>query len=134
MIILRIALISSEESITNPLPALNSFLNEQIINVEVEEITVKMNLDIIAAINELEDYELVFVFVSYIKEDAKIRLLLEKLVELEMQKGVKIIKAVEQDEEEEAEMEKISDSKGPLVQKWGNFILKELYGEEAEAQ
>ena len=133
---MRIALISSEESITNPLSGLNSFLNEQIINVEVEEITVPMNLDIIAAVNELEDYNLIFVFVSYAKEDAKIKLLLEKLVELEIQKGIKIIKAVELSEEEggEAEPETIAETADPLVQKWGNFILKELFGEEKEVK
>lgn len=120
---MRIALISSNDSEINILPALATFLQEQIINVEVDTFTERMNLDIIKRINELDDYDLIFVFVIYSSEDAKIRLLLEKLVELEVSKGINIIKAVERLEEEETEEE-------PLLEKWGELILEELFGKE----
>ncbi len=115
---------SKDSALPQVLPGLKKALEDEIINVEVEELQAAQMLDIPKAIQGRDDFDLVFVFVVYRRQKVEVKVLLEKLVALEMEGGPRIVKAVlKLDEDWDTE---------ELVAKWKKKLLKELFGSEAE--
>jgi len=129
---MKIALVSDSESGVNIFPLLRERLSQEIADVKLEEAFVPTKLDIPHKVLELtQTSDLIFVFCLYSEKDFQVQILLDKLVEIEIKTGTKILKAVEQSEIEElADVEEIEAETQALAEKWASFILNYLYNPE----
>ncbi len=121
---MKIALVSSGDSALDIAKEMRYILEKEIVNVEVQEIKVPSVLDIPPALVE-QDADLYFVFYVYRRPRVEVKVLLEKLVSLEMDRKMKIVKAVcRLDEDWEKEK---------LAARWAKKVLTQLFGKDAEA-
>lgn len=121
---MKIALISSRKSFPAVLRGVAEKLRSEIINVEVEEFVLDSNLDIVSKVAELGEYDFVGLLVFYVKETADVKVLMEKIVDLELQgkKTTKFFKQISIDFDENALAKKIYSS-----------IFKKLFGAKESA-
>ncbi|MBS3063716.1 MAG: hypothetical protein J4203_07680 [Candidatus Diapherotrites archaeon] len=121
---MRLALVSSEDSALDIHKEVRAALEKEIINVEVVEQKLPQVLDIPVWVGENPGYDLYFVFVVYRRPRVEHKVLLEKLVSLEMDGKARILKAVS----------KLDDEwdRDELAQKWVKKILRQLFPGEAE--
>lgn len=122
---MKIALVSSGDSALDIAKEMRYILEREIVNVEVQEIKVPSALDIPPALVEQDDADLYFVFYVYRRPRVEVKVLLEKLVSLEMDRKMKIVKAVSK-LDEDWEKEK-------LAARWAKKVLTQLFGKDAEA-
>lgn len=128
---MKVSLISDSESGVNIFPALREKLGEEVADLKFEEAFVPNHLDLPHKALELaENSDLLFVFSLYPKNDFSVEILLEKLVDLELQTGKKIIKAVEELDLEELKEAELDEELTALAEKWSTFILNYLYHPE----
>ncbi len=121
---MRLALLSSEDSAFDISKELRAFLEKEIVNVEVEEVRLPHMLDIPVWVKDNPGCDLYFVFVVYKRPKVEVKVLLEKLVSLEMEEKPRILKAVS----------KLAEDwdKDELVAKWSKKLLRALFGAEAD--
>lgn len=124
-----IMLVSSSEAGINIFPELIEKLSEQIADADFQHFFAPLNTDIPMQVKEvISSAELVFVFVPYERADFRQRVVLEKLIELELQGEVKIVKAFEECENPEGlSEEKKSALKSEMAEKWSKHIIKVLF-------
>ena len=128
---MRIALISDESSV-KLLEAVQERLLREIVDLETEFYYVQLVTDIPFKCSELtEAFDILFVFSSYEKENMEIQVVLNKLIDLEMKAGTKIIKGL-QLLEELPELEDLEEEKDSLADKWSRIILSNLIEEKNE--
>ncbi len=117
---MKIGLLSSESSELSVMPRVVELLQKRIHGIEVLQKTAKNNLDLPAMVSSLKGCEHIVVAVYYPQETVDVKVLMEKLVELDLkgQRNIKFIMPSEDlDEKEEASrivdsiVEKISGKK-----------------------
>ena len=117
---MRIGLFSSKKSELEVIPLISKILVSQISGVKVVENISDNNMDLVREVSFAKDFDLKVVVLFYSEESSDVKVLTEKLVELELDKNhsMKFVeKALELDEEEEAN--RIADE-----------ILLKLFGEK----
>lgn len=125
---MRIFLVSDSKTGINFFPELEAFLGKKIADADIEAIFVPFPEDIPGAVSKIkEEADLVFVFVLYDELDFKIKALLNKLMEIEMQGKARILKAIEESEFENLGTVRLEMEKEKLVEKWGALILDILF-------
>ena len=134
---MKIALIADSEQELDLFPELAAALEDEMKDLEVKEFFVPSMLDIPAKCVEAEKFDLIFAMHLYNEEDAekdfRIKLLLEKLVDFELDhKGCRVLKAVEPSGLEDALTEEdIEAVKAAFVEKWKAVISGMLFDQEA---
>lgn len=127
----RIALITSSEQPVSLFAELAEALHAESKELEFEEFYVPTALDIPMQAKQCSDFDLVFAFYLFDKEEEfKVRILLEGLIKAELENNVKIIKAVEEFEGIDSEQE-LQELKHDLVEKWSQIVLGVLFDPEA---
>lgn len=129
---MKIALISDSETGVNIFQKIRAAVEEEAADIKMEEAFVPTKLDIPHKALELSgNSDLLFVFSLYSEKDFVIEILLEKLVDVELQTGKKIIKAVEQSELDEIiDATEKNTAIDELAEKWASFIIAFLYHPE----
>ena len=116
---MKIGLFSSKKSEIEIIPLISKLLSSQISGVKVIESISDNNMDLIREVSFAKNFDLKVVILFYSEDGSDVKVLIEKLVELELNKNhsMKFIeKGVEFEEKEEAN--KIVDE-----------ILLKLFGE-----
>ncbi|HLC79404.1 MAG TPA: hypothetical protein VJG83_03155 [archaeon] len=121
---MKIALFSSEKSNIHPLPLIAKELRSAIHNLEVKEHISKNNLDLVGDISQAKGFDAVVVVLFYEKSSLDVKILMEKLVHLDLE-GKRTMKFLEKgdDFDLEEESKKISGS-----------ILLQLFGASPKAK
>ena len=114
------------ETPINIFPLLKEQLLQKIADVEINAYFVPFIDDIPAKANLLSNSDVIFVFVLYEEKDFRSEMLLSKLIDLEIHKNVKIIKAIEEADipEDDDAMENFKEE---LAEKWAGFIINYIY-------
>ena len=129
---MRISLVSDSKTGINFFPQLRSILEKNVADLECDSVFVPFPEDIPGAASALAaDAEIIFVFVLYNEMDFKVKALFSKLIDIEMQSDVRIIKAIGEREHEQLPGAKLQREKEELAEKWGKFILDCLFKPEA---
>lgn len=126
---MKLALITSSEQPLYFFPELATALTEKVGDLEIEEFFVPFAFDIPFTANKCTDFDAILACYHYDSEQSgTAALVIEKLVNVELSTGVKIIKAVEPIFDEDLDQEEdVNDFKTELVEKWSNIILGVLY-------
>lgn len=125
---MRIFLVSDSKTGINFFPQLEGLLRARIADAEIEQVFVPFPEDVPAAVNNiLEEADLVFVFVLYEELDYKVKMLTEKLVDIDMKSETKIVKAVEETWIDTVEPMLMEQEKEKLAEKWADFIVDRLF-------
>jgi len=132
---MKIVLLSDSKSEVNILPKLKEKLLGQIADAEVSQHFVHSPSDLPLKAKQLsQNSKLVFVFSDCEKEDA--RMVVSKLVDIEVQTGTRIIKAIGEEEPEESLLPFGLDSgtaepdSNELATKWSKHIITVLFHPE----
>lgn len=130
---MKITFLTDSESRVNVFPALVESLREEIADLEAVEEFVPKKEDLPQRALELvEETDLLFVLTLYSEENKRIQMVLEKLIDVEIKTGIKIIKAFEESEVFELEStEEIELEKSALVEKWSSFLLNYLFNPDS---
>lgn len=128
---MKISLISDSKTRINFFEELSEKLAEQIADIETEVFFVPFPEDIPAKAKESfesEEADFVFVF-SASEKAAKKELLLSKLIDVELQTGKKVIKAIEK-ADFDLKKEAKEKEKQKLAKKWAEFLIDYMYKPE----
>ena len=132
---MKIAFVADSEQELNAFPNLIEKISKELKDLEPKEFFVHTVFEIPSKCLELKECDLIFVMHLHEKEvpDFKSKILLEKLVDLELQhKGLKIIKAVEESNLDDALTEEdFENAKEVFAEKWTQIILATLFDEQA---
>tara|TARA_Y100000310_G_scaffold327376_1_gene393645 strand:+ start:13987 stop:14382 length:396 start_codon:yes stop_codon:yes gene_type:complete len=117
---MKIALVSSKKSIVEIIPLINKILSSQIKDLQVKEVITDNNLDLVNEVSELTDFDLVAVILFYEHDSPDVKILMEKLVDLDLA-GKRIMKFLEKGDgfSEEEESQRIAGE-----------ILEKLFGKK----
>ena len=126
---MKIVCISSKDSIFDVISYLKEKLQKEIMNTEVQVKYVQRHLDIPAEVKTVKEADLVFVFVGYEELDLEVKTTMERLVNVDMETELKIVKAFEEvssteDAEERQHREK------ELAEKWKQENVNLLFHPE----
>ena len=127
---MKIALLSESKTPINILPKLKENLQKQIIDAEVDISFVPSIEDLPFKAKKLAfSHKVVFVFSLYEDEEKqKAKMVLEKLVDVEVETGKKIFKVVEESETETFITEQhLEAEREELAKKWADVIVKVLF-------
>jgi len=125
---MRIALISDNDSI-NILQLMQERLALEIADLTIDLFIVPLKNDLPFKAAELtEAFDLIFVFTSFEKESFELSVILQKLIDIELKTGTKIIKAFQEILVEE--IEDIESEKKRLADKWAELLLTYISSEE----
>ena len=105
MLFMKIGLFSSKKSEIEIIPLISKLLSSQISGVKVIESISDNNMDLIREVSFAKNFDLKVVILFYSEDGSDVKVLIEKLVELELNKNhsMKFIeKGVEFEEKEEA--------------------------------
>jgi len=129
---MKIFLVSDFESGINFFPELKKEILSKILDIGIESFFVPTVLEIPAKAKELaQKADVVFVFHAFEEFSFRQEILLEKLVDLELSSGKKIIKAVEEKEIDENSREnEILEEKKALSKKYSEQIVDWLFHPE----
>ena len=130
---MRIALLSESHCGIKIFPPLREKLLAQIADAEIEEHFVSSLEDLPLKAKELaKSNELVFVFSLYAEDEkSKADMVVQKLVDIEVATGKKIVKAIEESELEDINTTgQFEEERDRLVEKWANLIVKMLFKPE----
>jgi len=122
---MKISFITSSEQELDYFPQLEETILLEMPETEIEIHYVPTCLDIPLKAKQLAlDSDLVFVSHLYDKEEEKIKLLIEKIIDVELETNTPIIKAIEQTEFEEIlTEEERKEEKTKIVEKKAELIL-----------
>jgi len=125
----KIALLSESKTGINIFSKLREKLSAKIADAEIEEHFVPSPEDLPLKAKELtESNAIVFVFSLYPEKDSSVEMLVEKLVDIELETGKKIVKAIEQSEIEDISTEEqLDEERDRLAEKWADTIVKILF-------
>ena len=124
---MKVALISSRQAAINFLPELQEALEKKILDIEVEQFEVQLNTDIPRKTKGLLGFDMIFVSIPFKEETQKIRILIQKLVDLDLAAESKIINGVEEIQlEEDLSAEEAKEIKKSEAEKWSNIILEKI--------
>lgn len=129
---MQIALVTSKDSALDILPELKKSLEHEIINVEVELHYAKSATEIPATVSHLNGRELIFAFCMFSKNDFRASVILQKLIDLEIQLNIPIVKGIEISEETELQPGELDAEKPSLAAKWLAEILQTLFPDESK--
>lgn len=126
---MKVALITSSEQPVYFFPELAAALVERVGDLEVEEYFVPFGFDIPFQAKQCKSCDVVLACYHYDSDQsATAALIIDKLVDVEISTGVKIVKAVEPIFDEDLDREEeVAAFKEALVEKWANMILGVLY-------
>ncbi|MFA4907331.1 MAG: hypothetical protein WC602_03610 [archaeon] len=134
---MQIMLISSNEAGINFFPEMIERLSAEVSDADFQYFFAPTDLDIPMQVKEvIASAELVFVFMRHDENDWKQRFVLEKLVDLELEHNVKIVKALESRESESfsildfpvpSESNPVLSGKSELAEKWSAYLLRILF-------
>lgn len=128
---LKICLISCLETGINFFPELKKELLSKILDSNADYYFVEKSLDIpLKAKQEIQTHDLLFAFATFEEGDFREKILLSKLVELEISSGKKIIKAVEEPEFEGLQGDGKEKAKKELSEKYSQEIIDWLFHKE----
>ena len=129
---MKIAFITDSEQQLYIFPELIEALSSEIKDLEPKEFFVPTALDIPAKCLEALECDLIFVQQLFEKEDLKLQVLMQKLVDFELEHKVKVVKAIEPSELEDALTEEdFAAVKAEFAEKWSQVILGVLFDQEA---
>ncbi|MDD4250906.1 MAG: hypothetical protein PHX27_01795 [Candidatus ainarchaeum sp.] len=127
---MKISFIGCADNSINIFKAVAGALSKKISGLELNERFVPFVEDLpIVALEETEESDFIFVFVM-VEENQK-NFLIEKLVDVEIKSGVRILKAVEIDEISDIDEEEFIELKDSLVEKYSQLMVNILFNEIA---
>ena len=126
---MKVALITSSEQPVYFFPELAAVLVERVSDLEIEEFFVPFGFDIPFQAKACKNFDAVLACYHYDSDQtATAALVIDKLVDVELSTGVKIVKAVEPIFDEDLDREEdLAAFKDALVEKWSNMLLGVLY-------
>lgn len=126
---MKITFLSDAESEVNLFPEFSAKLRAEVADIELEEVFVASKEDLPKkALDLSQEAELIFVFTLFPERTAKIDMVLEKLIDVELKTGISIVKAFEESEVFEMESEEeIGLEKDALAEKWASFLVRLLF-------
>ena len=126
---MKIALLSDSKTGINIFSKLKEKLLAKIADSEIGEHFVPSLEDLPLKAKELtKSNKIVFVFSLYFEKDSSVEMLIEKLVDIELETGKKIVKAIEQSEIEDLSTEQqFDEERERLAEKWADTIIKILF-------
>ena len=128
---MKIALIADSEQELYVFPELIEALSAEIKDLEAREFFVPTALDIPAKCLDALDCDLIFAMHLYEKEDLKVQVLMQKLVDFELEHKVKVVKAIEPSGLEDALTEDdFENAKSEFVAEWSQVIFGVLFDQE----
>ncbi len=128
---MHIFLVSDSKTGINFFPQLEQFLRRRIVDADIDTMFLPFPEDIPAAVSSVQgEADLVFVFVLYEELDYKIKALLDKLIEIEMEGKTRVIKVIEESGLGSLDSIGLEHEKDNLAEKWGQFILDYLFKPE----
>lgn len=121
---MKIALVSSKTSLFGGVPDVAASLHSKVHGLNVEEKTVETNLDIVATVARLKGFDAIAVIVFYAEDTPDLRVLMDKLVDLDL-KGIHTIKffVKGEDFDEEEETSRITGT-----------IMERLFGASVDSK
>jgi len=120
---MRLLLVSDGQTGIDFFPELSELLGKRVAGLDIESAFVPFPEDIPAKVASVAGrFDLIFVFALYLKPDFRIQALLNKLVDIEIRKKVKIIKAIMQSDAGELGGEQLQKEKERLAEEWSDFI------------
>ena len=127
---MKLALVTSSEGGIDFLPELKSALEKEIADIVVQTHYVSKNIDRPGKLASLQGMELIFVWIPIEEETPEKRMITEKIIELEMEKGLKIIKVFESGEEDLTEIQS-SEIKQQKTTQFKEQIMNHLFNPES---
>jgi len=126
---LKILFLSDSGSGVNIFPEMEEKLAGEIADLDIDAEFVPGKLDLPRkALSRANEFELIFVLCLHEEKDPEVDILKEKLVDVELQAGTPIIKAIEESGAEEIESEdQRAMEKEALTEKWSEFLLNYLF-------
>jgi len=120
---MRLLLVSDGRTGIDFFPELSELLGQRVAGLDIESAFVPFPEDIPAKVASVAGrFDLIFVFALYLKPDFRIQALLSKLVDIEIRKKVKIIKAIMQSDAGDLGGEQLQKEKERLAEEWSDFI------------
>ena len=129
---LKIALLSDSETGIKIFQKLSENLLKKIADAEISEHFVHSVSDLPFKAKQLAaSHGLVFVFSLYEEKTKTVEMVLEKLVEIELETGKKIIKALEESELDDINTEGLfEEERERLASKWVEIIVNTLFNQD----
>ncbi|MDD3083443.1 MAG: hypothetical protein PHP82_00280 [Candidatus ainarchaeum sp.] len=125
---MKISFVGCKEDSINIFKDVAEKLSKKVSGLELNERFVPFLEDLpIVALEETEESDFIFVFVST-NEDQK-SFILEKLVDVELKTGIRILKAIEIDDFSDLGEEEFFEQKDLLVEKYVDLIVNILFNE-----
>ena len=127
---MRISFIGCRENTINFFREMAEILSEKVSGLELEERFVPFIEDIpVVALEEAKESDFVFVYAIVGDKDNK-KMLIEKLIDIEIQSGTRILKAIEDDSYSGMEIDDFNDAKKELAGNYSSIIISVLFNEE----
>jgi riboflavin synthase len=129
---MKITFLSDAESGVNVFPELFNKLKGEIADIETEEVFVPARDDLPKKAMDLaQETDMIFVLLLCPERNARVDLVVGKLIDVEIKTGISIVKAVEEtdisslESEDELDMEKEA-----IAEKWAAFLASLLFHPE----
>ena len=128
---MHISLVGCRESTVDFFPELGKALAKKISGVEVGERFVPFPDDLpVVALECAKESDFVFVF-ALLEDEAKAMFITEKLIDVELSSGTRILKAVLADDFSAEDEDDYIEKKNALVEEYSALILGVLFGESS---
>ncbi|NMA44498.1 MAG: hypothetical protein GX950_01650 [Candidatus Diapherotrites archaeon] len=128
---MKVSLIAWKENSFDLFAPLSVCLSKRISGLELEERFVPFLEDFPIVAQECsKDSDFIFVF-ALVDDEVDIRLVKEKLIDVELKNGVRIFKAIEKDTISGFDEEEFLESKNELVEYYCDIIVSILFNERA---
>ncbi|MEM0360337.1 MAG: hypothetical protein QXK06_03310 [Candidatus Diapherotrites archaeon] len=129
---MKVVFLADSEGGINVFPELIGRLKREIADLETEEFFVPVKEDLPKKAMDLaQEADLVFAFLLCPERNARVDMVVSKLIDVELKTGISIVKAVEESEifglesEDELDMEKEA-----IAEKWSAFLVSLLFHPE----
>jgi hypothetical protein len=128
---MKISLIAWKENPFNIFKELSLNLSKRISGLELEERFVPFLEDLPIVVQECsEDSDFIFAF-ALVEENEEVRMVKEKLIDVELKTKIRIFKAIEEDNVSGLDEEEYLESKNQLVEGYCDIIVSILFNERA---
>lgn len=124
---MKLALITCSEQPVDFFDELGTFLAEESLDIATEAFYAPSFLDmplLAKQVSETKEFDMVFIIYLFEEKNPLNEAVLSKLIDVELQTGIKSIKVIEEsDLPAILTEESLEDEKANLVEKWGKYII-----------
>ncbi len=128
---MKLLLLSDSKTPVKIFPKVKEIVSEKISNLEIEIAYVPFMVDFPQKVLEAEkDFDYIFVFSLYDEETPEIKTVMEKLIEVEIKTGKKIMKILRETDFEGTNKKELKSLSKKLTKKWSFFIIEYIAPEK----